>query len=253
MFFPLRALCVALAFVFTLTTGCTQDDPEVGTQRTAPTNNDDNSPGDDNTDPADDGPGDSDRPDDDTPDDNTPDDDTPDDDTPDDPDDTTDPDDPDAFGPDPDAVFELHSGDFDECVPGFLSGGKAAGYAGFAGSSDGAYALWTDDWDEPTTNLRVETWDRFGGPTGPGTYTFTPSDTNYANCAVCVFSEGADGAIYWPTPGDTIEFTGLATGAGGIGTTLDATFTGTLTNGECSGEASFTLRAVARDMDFGPF
>jgi len=161
-----------------------------------------------------------------------------------------DPDDP--YGPDPEARFELLAGDIEQCLPGFLNAGLGAGYAGFAGSSDGAYAIWTDSWSDPTVNLRVETWDAFDGATEPGTYTFTPSDTNYTNCAVCVFSEGADGSIYWPTPGDTIEFTALTTGPDGVGSRLEATFTGTLSDGECSGSATVHFDTEARDMGYGP-
>ena len=134
----------------------------------------------------------------------------------------------------------------------YLVGGGSGAYAGFAGSSDGAYFAWKDAWEGSSINLRIETWDAFGGITAPGTYTIKATDTNYVDCGVCVFSETADDGEFWPKPGDKLEFTSLTTGPSGVGETIAGTFTGTLSNGDCSGDVKISFSATARDMGFGP-
>jgi hypothetical protein len=156
------------------------------------------------------------------------------------------------FEPDPDATVEILSGDLSSCLPGFLEDGGAGAYSGFAGSSDGAYFIWKDAWEGSSLNLRVETWDAFGGATGPGTYTIKAGDTNYADCGVCLFSETAEDGEFWPQAGDTIEFTSLTTGDAGKGEAFSGTFVGTLSNGECSGMVEIKFNAVARDIGYGP-
>ena len=158
----------------------------------------------------------------------------------------------DPYASDPEARITLNGGEIETCLTDFLAGGGVAAYAGFAGSSHGAYMIWKDAWEGSTMNLRVETWDAFGGVTEPGTYTLTANDTNYADCAVCILSEHEDGSIYWPQPGDTVEFTELITGDDGVGEIIEGTFRGTLSNGECSAAVEISFRGVARDMGYGP-
>ncbi len=158
----------------------------------------------------------------------------------------------DDFGPDAAATIEIVSGDISNCLADYLVGGGTGAYSGFAGSSDGAYFIWKDAWEGSTTNLRIETWDAFGGVTGPGTYTIKAADTNYADCGVCIFSETAEDGEFWPQAGDTVEFTSLTTGPDGIGKAFAGTFVGTLSNGECSGMVEITFSATARDIGYGP-
>ena len=127
-------------------------------------------------------------------------------------------DDPDPRASDPAASITLESGTIDDCLPGFLEGGAMAAYSGFAGSSWGAYFIWKNVWEEEAiANLRIETWDSFGGITSPGTYTIREADTNYADCGVCIFSETAEAGEFWPTVGSTVTFDALKTGEDGIG------------------------------------
>jgi hypothetical protein len=154
--------------------------------------------------------------------------------------------------PDPNAQVSLVSGDIEECLPGFLGGGEMGAYSGFAGSSNGAYFIWKDQWQDSFANLRVETWDAFGGMTSPGTHTITEKETNYVDCGLCVFIEVGTGDEYWPMLGSTVEFTSLATGRAGMGQVLSGTFRGRFTNGECEASAEISFSGVARDMEHGP-
>ena len=158
----------------------------------------------------------------------------------------------DPFAADPMALVTLDSGDVSRCIPGLLTDGGAGAYAGFAGSSDGAYFVWRDNWDDAFLTLRMETWDAFGGITEPGTYTLTESDTNYADCAVCIFAEYAGVGELWPQAGDTITYTALATGAGGVDQQMVGTFEGTLSDGLCSAAVKISFNATARDINYGP-
>ncbi|MFP6687117.1 MAG: hypothetical protein VB934_20510 [Polyangiaceae bacterium] len=159
----------------------------------------------------------------------------------------------DPFGPDPKAVITLDSGEVSGCIPDLLKGGSAAAYSGYAGASDGAYFVWRQKWAESDLDFRIETWDAFGGITEPGTYALTKDDTNYVDCAVCVFASSPFLGEFWPTPGDTVTFTSLSTGDGGVGQTLAGTYEGSLSNGECTVKVTISFDATAREMSYGPF
>jgi hypothetical protein len=158
----------------------------------------------------------------------------------------------DPFAADPMATISLDSGDVSSCLPGLLSGGSAAAYAGYAGASDGAYFVWRQKWADSNLDLRIETWDAFGGISKPGTYVLTDDDTNYVDCAVCVFASSPELGEFWPTPGDTITYTKLTTGDDGVGTPLTGTYEGSLSNGECTVKVTISFSATARDMNYGP-
>jgi hypothetical protein len=158
----------------------------------------------------------------------------------------------DPYGPDPDAVLALDGGDIEGCLPELLSGGVAGAYAGFAGTSDGAYLIWKNAWSGSSLNLRIETWDAFGGITAPGTYEVTAADESYDTCGVCVFSETAEDGEFWLMRGSTITFTSLATGEGGVGKPLAGTLSGTMSNGFCTGTVEVSFHAVAKDVSYGP-
>ncbi len=233
---PFFVLCLALAW------GCEAGDDEQpnppGPQGDDDDTGDDDDAADDDTTGDDDTEGDDDA--------------TGDDDTEGDDDATGDDDTDDPYGPDPSVQIDLMSGTITDCLPGFLSGGARGAYSGFAGSSFGAYVVWKDAWSGSTLNLRLESWDNWGGPTGPGVYTVTQADTNYADCGLCLFSENDEGTQFWPSPGDTVDFTSWDTGTDGIGTTLSGTYSGTLSDDFCSGTAVISFSGLARNMDYGP-
>lgn len=158
---------------------------------------------------------------------------------------------PEPSGADPAATISITGGDFD-CLEGFLASGSAGAYAGFAGSSDGAYFIWRDRWDESAMSLRIETWDAFGGMTGPGSYTTTEGDTNYADCAVCIFAETEWDGEFWLAAGSTVHFTELTTGPGGVGSRMSGTIQGTLSNDLCSGAVEIAFSGITRNMSGGP-
>lgn len=168
------------------------------------------------------------------------------------PSDNTELNDEDMTAADPNAAITLTGGNIRDCLPGLLESGEKSAYSGFAGSSYGAYFIWKDTWGESTLNFRIETWDSFGGVTGPGTYTIQERDTNYSDCGVCVFSESAEDGEFWLTEGSTINFTSLTTGSGGLGKALAGTIEGTFTNGLCVGTIEAEFGGISRNMDHGP-
>jgi len=157
----------------------------------------------------------------------------------------------DPFAADPSAEISLVDGTIADCLPSFLSGGGVAIYSGFAGSSDGVYLVWKDSWNDASVNFRVETWDAFGGISSPGTYTIKQSDTNYLDCAVCIFAETGAGNV-WLTPGSSITFTSLKTGDKGIGERVEGKINGFVESEFCSGSISVSFSGIARSMEYGP-
>ena len=158
----------------------------------------------------------------------------------------------DPSDPDSNATITLVGGTITDCAPEFLINGDKAAYAGYAGSSNGAYFIWKNKWTSADANLRIETWDLFGGMTSPGTRTIEAADTNYSDCGVCIFAEVADAGEFWITEGSTVTFTSLKTGSAGVGERMAGTISGSMTNGQCTGTVEIEFGGDARPIANGP-
>jgi hypothetical protein len=88
---------------------------------------------------------------------------------------------------------------------------------------------WVDDADAPAYGLYVESWESFGGPTGPGTYPITAAETNYTDCGMCVrlfeITDGTASKEYMPVEGSGfVTIDSLTIGAAGVGTVFAGSF-----------------------------
>jgi hypothetical protein len=89
--------------------------------------------------------------------------------------------------------------------------------------------VWMDDAAAPAYALSVESWEGYGGPTTPGTYEITATETNYASCGLCVrLSEVTDGTTtkaYMPVEGSGyVTLDSLTIGVDGIGTVFAGSY-----------------------------
>ena len=162
------------------------------------------------------------------------------------------PEEEDPSDPDSNATMTLTGGTITDCIPDFLTNGAKSAYAGYAGSSNGAYFIWKDKWTAASGNLRIETWDLFGGMTSPGTRTIEEADTNYTDCGVCIFAEIDDLGEFWITEGSTVTFSSLKTGSSGVGERMAGTISGSMTNGQCTGTVEIEFGGDARPIENGP-
>ena len=88
---------------------------------------------------------------------------------------------------------------------------------------------WVDDQKAPSYAVYVESWQSYGGPTGPGTYEITATETNYTDCGLCVrlleVENGTATHEYMPVAGSGyIQIDSLTIGTAGFGTVFSGSY-----------------------------
>ncbi len=145
-------------------------------------------------------------------------------------------------------------------------GGSSTFLAGVNGGFDIASHTWQNDADAPTYVVSVESWGgTYAGPSEPGTYEITATETNYVDCGLCIiaYEVGADGsatAMYMPKAGSgSVTIDSIALGAAGVGTVFAGsmdlelqavtdTQTGAVDATGCAGPINYSWSGTAAEI-----